>query len=45
MKGHVRKRSRTSWAIVLELEPGADGKRRQKWHSVKGNRKDAEREG
>ena len=44
MKGHIRKRGKTSWAIVLELGQGPDGKRRQKWHSVKGGRKDAERE-
>ncbi|MEE8530661.1 MAG: site-specific integrase [Hyphomicrobium sp.] len=44
MKGHIRKRGKTSWAIVLEIGHGPDGKRRQKWHSIKGNRKDAERE-
>lgn len=43
MKGHVRKRGEKSWAVVLDLGRDADGKRRQKWHSVKGNRKDAER--
>ncbi len=44
MKGHIRKRGKTSWAIVLDLGRDAAGKRRQKWHSVKGTRKDAERE-
>ena len=44
MKGHVRRRGRTSWAIVLDLGRGVDGRRRQKWHSVRGTREDAERE-
>lgn len=44
MKGHIRKRGK-NWAFVIEL--GRDphtGKRRQKWQTVKGSRKDAERE-
>ena len=44
MKGHIRKRGLKSWAIVLELDRDADGKRRQRWHSVKGSKRDAERE-
>ncbi len=44
MKGHLRKRGKTSWAIVLDLGRKANGKRRQKWHSVKGNKRDAEAE-
>ena len=44
MKGHIRKRGKTSWAIVLDLGRDADGKRRQKWHSVRGSYRDAERE-
>ena len=44
MKGHVRKRGKESWAIVLDLGRDANGKRRQKWHSVKGTKRDAERE-
>lgn len=44
MKGHLRKRGDRSWAVVLELGRGADGKRRQKWHTVHGTRKHAERE-
>lgn len=43
MKGHIRRRGPRSWAIVLELGRDADGKRRQKWHSVKGTRKEAEK--
>jgi len=44
MKGHVRRRGTRSWAVILDLPPGEDGKRRQKWHAVKGTKRDAERE-
>lgn len=44
MKGHIRKRGKASWAIVLDLGRDASGKRKQKWHSVKGTRKNAEKE-
>ena len=44
MKGHIRQRGSKSWAIVLDLGRDADGKRRQKWHTVKGSKKDAQRE-
>lgn len=45
MKGHIRKRGERSWAVVVDLgrDPGT-GKRRQKWHTVKGTKRDAERE-
>jgi len=43
MKGHVRKRGKKSWAVVVDLGRDANGKRRQKWVSVKGNRREAER--
>lgn len=43
MKGHIRRRGERSWAIVLDLGPDPEtGKRRQKWHSVKGTKKQAE---
>jgi integrase len=44
MRGHIVKRGKNSYAIVLSL--GADpatGKRKQQWVSVKGTKKDAER--
>lgn len=44
MRGHLRKRGKNSWAIVLELGRDANRRRRQKWHSVRGKREDAERE-
>ena len=43
MTGHIRKRGERSWAILLDLPRGPDGKRRRKWQTVHGNKKDAER--
>lgn len=43
MPGHITKRSKNSWAVVVDM--GRDpltGKRRQVWRSVKGTKKDAE---
>ena len=42
MRGHLRRRGVRSWAIVLDLGRGPDGRRKQRWHSVKGTRDDAE---
>jgi integrase len=45
MQGHIRQRSKGSWSIVIDV--GRDpktGKRRQQWYTVKGTKKDAERE-
>lgn len=44
MKGHIRQRGKDAWAIVLYLGTDAHGKKRQKWHTVHGSKKDAERE-
>jgi integrase len=44
MKGHIRQRGKRSWAIVLDLGRDGNGRRRQKWHAVKGTKKDAQRE-
>ena len=44
MKGHIRKRGVRSWAIVLDLGRDVAGKRKQKWHSVRGSKKDAQAE-
>ena len=44
MKGHIRRRGKKSWAVIVPL--GRDpvtGNKRDKWHSVKGTRSDAER--
>ena len=43
MPGHIRKRGKESWTVVVDL--GRDpttGKRRQIWRSVKGPKRDAE---
>jgi hypothetical protein len=45
MRGHIRKRGRNSWGIVLYLGRDAvTGKDKHKWHAVKGTKKDAQRE-
>ena len=41
MKGHIRERSPGRWAIVLDVQ-GPGGKRRRKWHSFTGKRRDAQ---
>lgn len=44
MKGHIRRRGRSSWAIVIDLPRDPQtGRRRQRWHSVRGSKRDAER--
>src|SRR6266496_2994360 len=42
MRGHVRRRSPGTWAIVLDIRE--DGRRRRKWHSFKGTKREAEAE-
>ena len=50
MQGHIHKRIRTdksgkqsvNWYVVLEMERGANGARRQKWHGGYRTRKEAE---
>lgn len=44
MKGHIRKRGKDSWALVIELDRTPDGRRNQRWHTVRGSKRDAERE-
>jgi len=44
MRGHLRERSKGTWAIILDLGRDAAGKRRQKWHSFKGTKRQAENE-
>lgn len=42
MRGHIRKRGRKSWSIVVEVDRDAAGRRRQKWETVQGTKKKAE---
>jgi integrase len=43
MKGHIRERSPGKWAIVIDIQ-GEDGKRRRKWHSFAGTKRQAQEE-
>lgn len=39
MKGHIRERSPGKWAIVLDVPDRETGKRRRKWHSFAGTKR------
>jgi hypothetical protein len=43
MKGHLIERSPGKWAIVLDLRD-ENGKRRRKWHTFHGSKREAQRE-
>jgi hypothetical protein len=42
MKGHIRERSPGHWAIVIEMRDQATGRRKRKWHSFKGTKREAQ---
>ncbi|KJC62182.1 integrase [Bradyrhizobium sp. LTSPM299] len=42
MKGHIRERSPGHWAIILDIPDPQTGKRRRKWHSFKGTKRQAQ---
>ncbi len=42
MKGHLRERSPGHWAIVIDLHDSETGKRRRKWHSFHGTKRQAQ---
>jgi Phage integrase, N-terminal SAM-like domain/Arm DNA-binding domain len=44
MRGHLRERSPGHWAIVLEQRDPSTGKRKRKWHSFKGTKRQAQTE-
>ena len=44
MKGHLKERSPGHWAIILDERDPATGKRRRKWHSFKGTKRQAQTE-
>jgi hypothetical protein len=44
MKGHIRERSPGHWAIVIDIPDPKTGKRRRKWHSFKGTKRQAQTE-
>src|SRR5215470_10832597 len=41
MKGHLRERSPGRWAIVIDVHDES-GKRRRKWHSFRGTKREAQ---
>ena len=44
MKGHLRERAPGRWAIVIEMHDPETGKRKRKWHSFKGTKREAQTE-
>ena len=42
MKGHMRERSPGHWAIVIDVRDLTTGKRKRKWHSFKGTKREAQ---
>lgn len=46
MRGHIRSRGQDgrSWSIIIDLGKDAEGKRKQKWHTFHGTKREAERE-
>ena len=42
MKGHIRERSPGHWAIVLDVRAPETGKRKRKWHSFRGTKREAQ---
>jgi integrase len=44
MRGHIRERSPGHWAIILDQHDQATGKRKRKWHSFSGGKRQAQDE-
>ncbi len=44
MRGHIRERSPGRWAIVLEMRDPETGKRKRKWQSFTGTKREAQTE-
>src|SRR4051794_5110106 len=42
MRGSIRERSPGHWAIILDQHDPATGKRKRKWHSFKGTKREAQ---
>ena len=42
MKGHIRERAPGHWAIIFDVPDPANGKRRRKWHSFAGTKRQAQ---
>lgn len=44
MRGHIKQRAKGSWSIVIDLGRDVTGKRKQKWSTVRGTKKEAQAE-
>ena len=44
MKGHIRERAPGHWAIIFDVRDPATGRRRRKWHSFVGTKRQAQTE-
>jgi integrase len=44
MPGSIRRRSASSWTVIVSYQDAGTGKRRQLWRAVKGTKKQAEQE-
>src|SRR5271169_2197707 len=44
MKGHIRERSPGHWAIVLDVRDASTGRRKRRWHSFAGTKREAQTE-
>lgn len=42
MKGHIRERSPGRWAVIVDMRDPETGKRRRKWHSFAGTKRQAQ---
>jgi integrase len=42
MKGHIRERSPGKWAVILDTRDPTTGKRKRKWHSFAGTKRQAQ---
>jgi hypothetical protein len=42
MRGHIRERSPGHWAIVIDVRDLETGKRKRRWHSFAGNKRQAQ---
>jgi integrase len=42
MRGHLRERSPGHWAIVIDVRDPVAGRRKRKWHSFKGTKREAQ---
>ena len=42
MKGHIRERSPGHWAVVLDTRDPVTGKRKRRWHSFRGTKREAQ---